>query len=129
VRCDGEAVVVGALTTLPVERGVAALVDGVPVAVFRLSDGEILAIDHVDPFSGVPVLARGIVASVGERIAVASPLHKQRFDLRTGECLDDPTVQVRTWPVRIVGEVVVVDRRGRQSDPRTKQPRNLQPRH
>jgi len=96
--------------SLPVDRGVAALVGQHPVAVFRLHDGEVRAIDHIDPFTGVPVLARGIVASVGRRIVVTSPLHKQRFDLRTGACLDDPTVSVRTWPVLVVdGNVMIVE--------------------
>lgn len=96
--------------SLPVDRGVAALVGDHPVAVFRLHDGEVRVIDHVDPFTGMPVLARGIVASVGRRIVVASPLHKQRFDLRTGACLDDPEVRVRTWPVLVVdGNVIVVE--------------------
>jgi nitrite reductase (NADH) small subunit len=31
---------------------------------------------------------------------VASPLHKQRFDLRTGRCLD-AEASVRTWSVRV----------------------------
>lgn len=90
---------------LPVERGVAALVGNRPVAVFRLADDEVVAIDHHDPFTGAPVLARGIVASVGDRDVVVSPLHKQRFDLRTGECIDDPRVHVRTWPVAVVDGV------------------------
>lgn len=101
---------VGRFDELPVDRGVAALVGEHPVAVFRLADGEVRAIDHVDPFTDAPVLARGIVASVGPRVAVASPLHKQRFDLRTGQCLDDPDVWVRTWPVLVVdGNVVIVE--------------------
>lgn len=91
---------------LPIDRGVAALVEGEPVAVFRLGDGAIYAIDHLDPFTGVPVLARGLVGSVGEVPTVASPLHKQRFDLRTGACLDDPDQSVRTWPVEVVNDVV-----------------------
>ena len=53
------------LDELRVDRGVAALVDSVPVAVFRLADGSVAAIDHVEPFTGVPVLARGLVGSVG----------------------------------------------------------------
>jgi nitrite reductase (NADH) large subunit len=84
------------------DRGVR--VDG-GVAVFRLSTGEVLAIDEVDPFSGAPVLARGIVGEVDGVPTVASPMYKQRFDLRTGRCLDDPDVAVRTH------EVVVSDGR------------------
>lgn len=99
---------VATLERLPVDRGVAAVVHGEAVAVFRLADGRIFAVDHVDPLSGVPILARGLVGSVGDRTVVASPLHKERFDLDTGECLDAPGHAVRTWPVRVVEGVVVV---------------------
>lgn len=88
------------------ERGVAALVPGLghdrleQVAVFRVGPA-VYAIDHRDPVTCANVLARGVVGSVGDRIVVASPLHKQRFDLETGVCLDDPTVNVRIRPVVI----------------------------
>jgi len=89
------------------ERGAAALVGGHPVALFRLDD-EVLAIDDIDPFWGVAVLSRGLVGYLGGRDTVASPLLKQRFDLRTGICLDDESVSVPTWPVRInLGRVEV----------------------
>ncbi|MAT06861.1 MAG: nitrite reductase (NAD(P)H) small subunit [Acidimicrobiaceae bacterium] len=97
-----------AVDRLTVDRGVAALVDGDAVAVFRLGNDDIVAIDHVDPFTGVGVLARGLVGSVGDRDVVVSPLHKQRFDLRTGECLDDPTRSVRTWSVSVADGTVRV---------------------
>jgi nitrite reductase (NADH) large subunit len=75
------------------------------VALFRLGNGEVFAVDDVDPVSGAPVLARGIVGDVDGVPTVASPMYKQRFDLRTGQCLDDPSVRVRTH------EVVVSDGR------------------
>ena len=99
VDADTEWIPVAALERLPVDRGVAALVAGEPVAVFRLRDGTLAAIDHVEPFGGTPVLARGLVGSTDDTVYVASPLHKQRFCLRTGVCLDDPGVAVRSWPV------------------------------
>ncbi len=90
------------------ERGAAALVDGHPVALFRLDGDEVLAIDDVDPFWGVAVLSRGLVGCHGGCDTVASPLLKQRFDLRTGVCLDDTSVTVPTWPVRVsLGRVEV----------------------
>ena len=58
--------------------------------------------------TGVPVLARGLVGSAGDVTFVASPLHKQRFDLHTGRCLDDPSVAVRVWPVAVVDGIVRV---------------------
>jgi nitrite reductase (NADH) small subunit len=83
------------------ERGVAALVDGAQVALFRVFDGGLHAIGNVDPISGAAVLSRGIVGSRGDRPVVASPMHKQAFDLTSGECLDAPGVRVPVYPVRV----------------------------
>ena len=101
------------LDAIDVEGGVAALVDGEAVAVFRTYDGGVFALSNRDPFSGASVLARGIIGSRGGAPFVASPIHKQAFDLRTGECLDDPGVRVPTYDVHVTadGTVVVGDRR------------------
>lgn len=96
------------LDRLPIERGVAALIRGHAVALFRIRSGELYAVDHHEPFTGMPVMARGLVGSVGKTPTVASPLHKQRFDLRTGVCLDDPDHSITAWPVRLVGDAVQV---------------------
>ena len=93
---------------LPVERGVAALVDGEQVALFRLPDGTVTAIGNHDPYSGAMVLSRGIVGSRGETPTVASPMYKQAFDLRTGIALDDPSTAVPVHEVRVAdGQVEV----------------------
>ena len=81
--------------------GVCALVENRHVAVFRLQDGQYFAIDNVDPRSGASVLSRGLVGNLGERLVVASPLYKNHFDLRTGECLETPEHSVRSHAVRI----------------------------
>jgi nitrite reductase (NADH) small subunit len=92
---------------LPLDRGVCALVGPYQVAVFRASpDGDLYAVSNYDPFSGAHVLSRGIVGSKGETPKVASPVYKQSFDLRTGACLDDPSVTIATFPVRRVGRRV-----------------------
>ncbi|MFR9798399.1 nitrite reductase small subunit NirD [Streptomyces sp. MS06] len=82
-------------------RGVAALLpDGRQAALFRGRDGELYAVDNRDPFTGAAVLSRGLTGTHRGRPFVASPLLKQRFDLRTGECLDDASVRVATYEVR-----------------------------
>ena len=81
------------------ERGACVLVGGRQVAVFVVG-GELYAVGNRDPFSGANVMSRGIVGSKGEIPKVASPMYKQSFDLRTGECLDDPAVALPTFPVR-----------------------------
>jgi NAD(P)H-dependent nitrite reductase small subunit len=99
------------LADLVPERGAAALVAGVQVALFRLDGDEVLAVQQRDPFMDAHVLSRGIVGSRGDRPTVASPLLKQVFDLRTGRCLDgvgrEPQ-HLRTWRVRVEHGVVLV---------------------
>ena len=81
--------------------GVCALVADRHVAVFRLGDDRFFAIDNVDPKSGASVLSRGLLGNLGERLVVASPLYKNHFDLRTGQCLEAPEQSVRTHGVRV----------------------------
>ena len=94
------------------DTGVCALVDGVHVAVFRVGDSEereqFFAIDNVDPKSGASVLSRGLIGSLGDRTVVASPLYKNHFDLRTGECLEAPEHSVRAHAVRVEAGTVQV---------------------
>ncbi|WP_418276320.1 nitrite reductase small subunit NirD [Isoptericola jiangsuensis] len=81
------------LDDLVPERGAAALLrreDGtdVQVAVFRLLDDSVHAVSNFDPYSGAHVMSRGIVGTRGEEPTVASPVYKQVFALRSGECLE-----------------------------------------
>lgn len=105
------------LEQIEVEGGVCALVDGEAVAVFRTYDDQVFALSNFDPCSRASVLARGIVGTKtidGADVPfVASPMHKQAFDLRTGVCLDDDAVRVATYAVHVTDEgmVVVGDRR------------------
>lgn len=108
--------------TLTPDRGVAALVGETAVAVFLLSGSrELVAVQNVDPFSGASVLSRGLVGSVevdGSWVVyVASPLRKQRFDLRTGVCLDDPGVVLQVFDVALDGGMIVVRPSGGSEGP------------
>lgn len=96
------------LDDVPRGGGVAALVDGHQVAVFRTDDDHLHALDNHDPFTGANVLSRGIVGANGAVATVASPLRKHRFDLTTGTCLDDPGVVVAVHEVRLVDDVVEI---------------------
>jgi nitrite reductase (NADH) small subunit len=89
-----------AVPDLQPERGVAVLVGDTQVAVFRAANGDLHALGNRDPFTGAFVLSRGIVGSRGSVPTVASPLHKQVFDLRTGRCLDEAAVTVPVYGAR-----------------------------
>jgi nitrite reductase (NADH) small subunit len=90
------------------ERGVAALVGATQIAVFRTFDGRLYAVGNRDPFTGAFVLSRGIVGSRADVATVASPLHKQVFDLASGQCLDDDSVGLPAYAVRERDGVVEV---------------------
>ncbi|MGI5375228.1 nitrite reductase small subunit NirD [Streptomyces sp. CA-251387] len=101
VRLDEDWLTVCDLTRLLPGRGVAALLpNGDQVALFRDRAGQLYAIDNRDPFSGAAVLSRGLTGTHQGRPFVASPLLKQRFDLETGQCLDDEAVRIATYEVR-----------------------------
>ena len=98
-----------AVSDLEVERGRAALLGSEQVALFLLADGSVHAVSNLDPYSGANVISRGIVGSRGEAPTVASPLHKQVFDLRTGACLETqgkPDASLRVYPVHVTADGV-----------------------
>ncbi|MFG2827899.1 nitrite reductase small subunit NirD [Streptomyces sp. NPDC048434] len=104
IRCAQGWVAVCTLDDLTPGRGVAALLpDGAQAALFVDRAGRPYAIANRDPFTGAQVLSRGLTGSADGRAFVASPLLKQRFDLASGDCLDDPSASVATYPVRTRG--------------------------
>jgi nitrite reductase (NADH) small subunit len=106
-------VTVCALDHIWANTGVCALVDNRQVAVFHWRSPEdlistVYAIDNYDPFSQAYVLARGLVGDRNGTPKVASPIYKQNFNLQTGQCFDDPSVKVNTYPARITNGLVQV---------------------
>jgi nitrite reductase (NADH) small subunit len=96
------------LDRLTPERGIAALIDGVAVAIFLLGTGELVAIDNLDPISGASVLSRGLIGDADGTPTVASPIYKQRFALTTGRCLDAEDVTVAVHRVEVIDGIVHV---------------------
>ncbi|MFI0262330.1 nitrite reductase large subunit NirB [Streptomyces sp. NPDC017056] len=72
------------------------------VALFRSPDGEIFAVCDTDPASHADVISRGIYGAVDGIPVVTSPMYKQRFDLRTGACLDDESRHLTVHAVRLL---------------------------
>lgn len=93
---------------LPVERAVCVLVGGEQVALVRTRSGAVHGVDNLDPVAGAMVMSRGIVGSRGDRDVLVSPLHKQSYDLATGQCLDLPGTSIAVHDVRIVDGIVEV---------------------
>jgi len=98
-----------AVADLEPSWGEAALLRARQIALFLFSGEEIYAVAHQDPHTDAPVMARGIVGSRGERPTVASPLHKEVYDLATGECFTNPALVLQTFRTRVVGGMIEVE--------------------
>lgn len=66
--------------------------------------GTIYAVESECPHQGAPLA--GAMVKDGH---LACPRHGYRFELKDGSCKDQPEFVLRTWPVRIEGDDVIVD--------------------
>ncbi|WP_426224945.1 nitrite reductase small subunit NirD [Pseudarthrobacter sp. DSP2-3-2b1] len=98
-----------AVEDLELAWGEAALIAGRQVALFRTGPREVFAVAHQDPATGAHVMARGILGSRGARPTIASPLHKEVYDLETGECFGTAAVRLETFSTRISDGFVEVE--------------------
>lgn len=80
---------------------VAAMLADEQIAIVRTIDHRFFAISNFDPFSRAFVMARGIVGDRAGVPKIASPMYKQSFSLETGECLDDASVRLPVYALRI----------------------------
>ncbi|MFA6163845.1 MAG: nitrite reductase small subunit NirD [Methylobacter sp.] len=86
------------------DSGVCALVEGRQVAIFSIPEqlaAKVYAVGNYDPFGKANVLSRGLCGDINGQPVVASPLYKQHFNLNTGVCLEDETITIPAYPVRI----------------------------
>lgn len=107
-ECNSEWLTVCKPSDLVPEAGIAVWTKAGPVAIFHLPDSpeQVFAISHYDPLGGANVLARGIVGDIQGEPVVASPLYKQHFSLRSGQCIENEGVTVPAFRVRINGDRV-----------------------
>ena len=91
------------------DTGVCALVNKQQVAIFRSRRLEqLFAVGNYDPIGEANVLSRGIIGSIGDEIVIASPLYKEHYNLRTGECVEKPEYQIPVYAVRVEDGLVQI---------------------
>ena len=93
--------------------GVCALVEDQQVAIFYIPENDTAyAISNYDPFGKVHVLSRGLVGDLNGELMVSSPLYKQHFSLKTGQCFEEEDVSVPAYAVRFAGDRVEINLTG-----------------
>ena len=75
---------------------------GKPIAVFNC-DGTFYAIDNTCAHRGGP-LAEGSLSGT----TVACPWHGWEYDVKTGACQVDPAITLKTYPVKLEGDDILV---------------------
>ena len=101
---------VARLADVSPDSGVAFRHGDVQLALFRYGkDDALYATQHMCPHKHDMVLARGLLGDAGGEPKVACPQHKKTFSLRTGACLSGDVPALRTFPVRIEGDRVLVE--------------------
>ena len=99
----GVGIDIGRVDEVPVGEGRTFAVDGTQIAVFRLRDGSLRAVDAVCPHRGGP-LADGLA----DDCVVVCPLHGHTFDMSTGADVSGADMSVRSYPVEDVGGTIRV---------------------
>jgi nitrite reductase (NADH) large subunit len=100
---------VGRVTDFPRDGGAAIRHGKSQIAVYNLtSRGEWYATQNMCPHRKAFVLSRGILGDAGGEPKVACPLHKKTFSLNTGESLQGEEYRIRTFPVRVDGDEVML---------------------
>jgi len=97
-----ETVTVATVADLPPGRQKIVEAQGKEIALFNV-DGQIYALDNTCPHAGFP-LGEGDMS--GEH--VICPGHSFHYNVKTGECLNDPNMQATCFEVRIEGDEIVI---------------------
>ena len=95
----------GRIDALPIGRPVLAVLEGRRVALVRVADADVHALDDSCPHAGGPLSDGAVMGST-----LICPYHTWFFDLRTGACVEGRrTERVPVYPVVIDGDDVWVD--------------------
>lgn len=89
------------------DSGVAALIKGEQIALFYIGQ-QVYAVGNLDPIRESNVMSRGMTGDADGELYVASPLHKERYSLISGECLDKEGFSLPVYPSKIDEEKVWV---------------------
>jgi nitrite reductase (NADH) small subunit len=94
---------------VPANGGVCVKHKDEQIALFHFNRrNEWYATQNMCPHRQQTALSRGMIGSHNGEPKVACPFHKKTFSLATGECLNGEESSIKTYPVKIVENVVFI---------------------
>ncbi len=99
----GQFVKVATTDEIPPGTGKLVQANGIEIALFN-AGGEFYATSPICPHEGGPLEDGTLDGDV-----VICPWHGFDFDLKNGECLVDSDLRVATYPVKVEGNVILVE--------------------
>ncbi len=82
--------------------GICTLVDGNQIAIFYLPKIEAAySVSNFDPIGKANVLSRGLIGDKNGEPILISPLYKEHYSLKTGQCLEHEDIRLDTYLTRI----------------------------
>ena len=101
---------VGNVSDFPMDGGATIQRGKVQIAVFNFtSRGEWYASQNMCPHRKAFVLSRGMLGDAQGTPKVACPMHKKTFSLKTGDSLQGEEYSIRTFPVKVEGDRVLLE--------------------
>lgn len=94
---------VAKLSAIPVGGAVTVIVGDRKVAIFRIKDREVCAVDNTCPHQGAP-LAEGYL----DGTTVTCPWHAWEFDVRTGACKTVPQDRIKSYKIKLEGDDILI---------------------
>src|SRR5215217_879793 len=97
------------VSDIPEDGGGCALIDGKQIAIFNFARrGEWYATDNQCPHRQQMAVSRGMIGSHEGEPKVACPFHKKTFSLQSGQCLNDDSYKINTFPVMVKENLVYI---------------------
>ena len=101
---------VGHADDFPLDGGATVKYGKSQIAVFNFaSRGEWYASQNMCPHRKAFVLSRGMIGDAGGTPKVACPMHKKTFSLQTGESMQGEEYSIRTFPVKVESDRVLLE--------------------
>ncbi|CAN5482432.1 nitrite reductase small subunit NirD [soil metagenome] len=94
---------------VPLNGGVCVKYNDEQIALFHFTRrDEWYATQNMCPHRQQMALSRGMLGSQNGEPKIACPFHKKTFSLATGECLSGDECAIKTYPVKVVHDVVFI---------------------